>query len=195
MGSQGWTLLAGGNSAAALSAFSAEATANPNKGEPKVGYALSSAAGGDLSTGVWAMRRACRVDPNAMHYVHLNEQLQSCVGQLADRYQSIVDRSPNNRESTFMLASLHYLLGDMQSAQAEINLAVQYGDRDQSTTNLRRLIVERVAEQAAFQQPTAPAASSEPLHEPLPELPPVPDTIAPPAPQPLPALPVDQYDA
>ncbi len=194
MGSHGWTLLAGGNSGAALSAFGEQATANPNKGEPKIGYALSAAVGGDLSTAAWAMRRACRADPNAMRYVHLNEQLQSRVGQLVERYQGILDRSPNNRESAFMLASLHYLLGDTHSAHTEINLAVQYGDRDHSTTNLRRLIDERVAEQAALQQQTAPTAPSERFDEPLPELP-VPDTIAPPAPQQLPALPVDQHDS
>ncbi|MFQ6017154.1 MAG: hypothetical protein ACE5KF_03070 [Kiloniellaceae bacterium] len=136
----GWALLADGRYSQALSIFGAEASSRPNAGRPKVGYALSAAAGGDLRRGVWAMRRALRIDPKSIHYMTIDESLRLRVEQLIARYRDNPGRTVHNAEAAFMLASLHYLLGDTNSARTAIDLVVAGGDRNSSTSNLKRLI-------------------------------------------------------
>ena len=136
----GWARLAEGRYSQALSIFAAEARNRPSAGRPKVGYALSTAAGGDLRRGVWAMRRALGVDPEYIHYMTIDEPLRSRVAQLITRYRDNDGAAVRNAEAAFMLASLHYLLGDRDSARIAIDLAVADGDRSSSTGNLKRLI-------------------------------------------------------
>ncbi|MFQ5785191.1 MAG: hypothetical protein ACE5H8_10255, partial [Alphaproteobacteria bacterium] len=122
----------------ALSNFARQANGHPSQGLPKVGYALSAALAGDLGRGVWAMRRALRIDPHAVHYVYIGDTLRPKVEYLVGRYRSRSDRGDEG--ATFMLASLHYLLRDTASARDEIDLAVANGDRNPSTVNLEQLI-------------------------------------------------------
>ena len=136
----GWARLAEGRYSQALSIFAAEASNRPNAGRPKVGYALSTAAGGDLRRGVWAMRRALGFDPESIHYMTLDEPLRSRVVQLITRYHDNAGPAVRNAEAAFMLASLHYLLGDTDSARTTIDRAVADGDSSSSTGNLKRLI-------------------------------------------------------
>jgi hypothetical protein len=136
----GWARLAEGRYSQALAIFAAEASNRPNAGRPKVGYALSTAAGGDLRRGVWAMRRALRIDPESMHYMTVEEPLRSRVVQLITRYRDNPGRTVPSAEATFMLASLHYLLGNTNSARTAIDRAAAGGDRASSTGNLKRLI-------------------------------------------------------
>ncbi len=136
----GWARLAEGRYSQALSIFAAETGNRPNAGRPKVGYALSTAAGGDLRRGVWAMRRALRIDPESMHYMTIDEPLRARVAQLITRYRDNAGPAIRNADAAFMLASLHYLLGDNDSARTAIDLAVADGDRSSSTGNLKRLI-------------------------------------------------------
>ncbi|MGH8594995.1 MAG: hypothetical protein ACREV3_14435, partial [Gammaproteobacteria bacterium] len=60
--SREWDLLASRRYGEALRGFEAVAQQNPRWGEPEIGYALASASLGNLSRGVWAMRRAYRLD-------------------------------------------------------------------------------------------------------------------------------------
>ncbi len=136
----GWARLADGHYSRALSIFAAETGSNPTNGGPKVGYALSAAAGGDLRRGVWAMRRALRIDPDSMHYVTVDEPLRRRVEYLVTQYQNNPGNTLDATESAFMLASLHYLLRDIASARTAIDVAVANGERSPSTTNLARLI-------------------------------------------------------
>jgi hypothetical protein len=136
----GWARLAEGRYSQALAIFAAEASNRPNAGRPKVGYALSTAASGDLRRGVWAMRRALRIDPESMHYMTLDEPLRTQVTQIVTRYRDNPGPAVRNAEAAFMLASLHYLLGDTDSARTAIDLAVADGDRSSSGGNLKRLI-------------------------------------------------------
>lgn len=136
----GWAQLAAGEYSEALSAFAAETVRYPRVGKPKVGYALSAAATGDLRRGIWAMRRALRIDPDSMHYLTIDDSLRLRIEQLITRYQTYPDRTSDNTDSAFMLASLHYLLGDARTARSQVNLGVAAGDRSSSTANLERLI-------------------------------------------------------
>ncbi len=136
----GWARLAEGRYSQALSIFAAEASNRPNAGRPKVGYALSTAASGDLWRGVWAMRRALGVDPESIHYMTLDEPLRVRVTQLITRYRDNPGAAVRDADAAFMLASLHYLLGDTDSARTAIDQAIADGDRSSGTGNLKRLI-------------------------------------------------------
>ncbi|MCG8653274.1 MAG: hypothetical protein MI861_25775 [Pirellulales bacterium] len=182
----GWPLLAAGDERAALNAFGAQAASNPSMGGPKIGYALAAAACGDLSTGVWAMRRACSVDSNAMHYVQLDDQVRPSIKQLISQYQRAQGTNLAGRDSAFMLASLHYLLGNMTAADTAIEEAARDGDRDPSTTNLARLIADRAPHHVAPQQEGSetgpiqnpPEVLLEPISPPVIEAePPLPDAV------------------
>lgn len=136
----GWTRLADGQYTAAIAIFAKVVTSEPKSGRPKVGYALSAAAFGDLRRGVWAMRRAFAIDPDSIHYVTIGESLRPRIVQLIARYRT--DR--RSGDAAFMRASLHYLLGDATAARGQADLAVAAGDRRPSTVNLVRLIDKEI---------------------------------------------------
>ncbi len=135
-----WASLAEGHYARALAAFVDEASSHPNQGRPKVGYALSAAANGDLVRGVWAMRRALRVDPDAMQYVTVDGALRHRVEQLIARYVESADYALDDAEATFMLASLYYLLRESDSARNAVKVALAGDASSPSTVNLGRII-------------------------------------------------------
>ena len=88
------------------------------------------------------MRRGLRIDPSALHYVHIQERLRPRIEELVERYAAL-ERS---RNTGFMLAALHYLLHDVEGAQRAIEQGMRTGDGSQSTLSLRDLIAqERVA--------------------------------------------------
>lgn len=168
LGGRGWSLLAAGQNDAALSAFADQAENNPHKGGPKVGYALSAAIGGDFATGVWAMRRACRIDPQAMHYIALDSKLRSRVTGLIRRYQTDGAPDGRNADSSFMLAALHYLTGDMAAARTAVERSIEFGDTTSSAAHLRRLIGTRRAAHPATEQSSRPGSLRRPRYEPPP---------------------------
>jgi hypothetical protein len=139
----GWALFERGQAAAALDAFAEQATSNPIKGGPKIGYALSAAQLGDLTTGVWAMRRACEIDSHALHYVALTDSQTEQVKRLAEQYST---GSEAAEDRSFMAAALHYLSRDLDTARAKIDEAMALGDTSQAAALLKKLIAERNAE-------------------------------------------------
>ena len=141
----GWASLADGHYARALAAFADETSSQPNQGRPKVGYALAAAAGGDLVRGVWAMRRALRVDPDAMHYVTVDGALRLRIEQLIASYIENPDDAIDDAEATFMLASLYYLLREPESARIAFRVALGGGASPPSTVNLGRIIERDLA--------------------------------------------------
>jgi len=146
----GWTLLGNNQASAALTDFGRQAQAAPSKGGPKVGYALASADLGRLDRGVWAMRRALRIDPEALHYVALDRHMDAKVDQIIHQYQNRQYRngryrnkqaySTRDADAAFMLASLHYLKRDIKAARTNINQAMLAHHVSTSTKNLRTLI-------------------------------------------------------
>jgi len=139
MGSQGWALLADGHDTSALSYFATAAQSHPRNGIPKVGYALSAAGSGKFSRGVWAMRRAARIDPEGVRYVQLNDATAGRVRYLMEQYHARIEVS-HNADDAFMEAALEYLLGDLDGARSSLALARQYGDSSASARSLARLI-------------------------------------------------------
>ncbi len=143
----GWRLLSDGDFSEALRRFADRARRNPTHGAPKVGYALSYAVIGDLGQGVWAMRRAFRVDPESTHYVVIDGRLRPMIRTLVERYQGASAPNGGAKDAAFMLASLHYLLRDLDHARSAIERAIEEGDRTESFANLARQIEKAIAEQ------------------------------------------------
>ncbi len=136
----GWSLLANNQAGAALTDFGKQAQASPASGGPKVGFALASAALDRLDRGVWAMRRALRIDPNALHYVTLNQRLNTKLGQIIRQYEEKLAYSTRDADTAFMLASLHYLRRNIEAARTNINQAMLARHVSTSTRNLKDLI-------------------------------------------------------
>ena len=87
----GWTLLEDGETGQALQVFGAAAAQAPNEGQPKAGYAVAAALSGDYQRGVWAMRRALRIDADALHYLRLKARITGHISGLLPHYGSDCD--------------------------------------------------------------------------------------------------------
>ena len=148
MEGRGWTHLSAGRFSQALYSFAHQASRNPTEGAAKVGYALSAAALGGLSRSVGAMRCALRIDPESMHSLSIDEQLQPGIERLIECYEAFGCEIGHNHDMAFMIASLYYLLHDLESARTAIELAEEEGDRKPSTANLRSLIEQELADEA-----------------------------------------------
>ncbi len=145
---KGWSLLAQGKARRAKSVFANQANSHPQAGQPKVGYALSSAMLGDLDGGVSAMRRALRTDPDSLHYLTVDEALQPYILDVADRYEERFNGSGRNPDNAFMISALRYLLDDTDAARFAIGQAIDNGDDSTSTANLRGLLETYSAEES-----------------------------------------------
>lgn len=130
-----WRLLHDGRHEAAQYRFAAVALAHPDLGRPRAGWALSVALQGDLSDGVFSMRRAVVVDDEALAGIETDAPMQQTLRGLLERYQdpaSDVDRT----ETLFMCAALHRLLGELETAESAVRAAIEQGDWDRSTLEL-----------------------------------------------------------
>ena len=140
----GWTLLAGGEQSSALKTFSTQAQNDPKNGTLKVGFALATAETGDLDRGVWAMRRAVRIDPDALHYLTLDKNVQGIVKKLIHRYEDDGYHTLEATDRDFMIASLYYLLHNAEAADR----VLPDQDTHTSAQNLDRLIQQMRADDA-----------------------------------------------
>ena len=138
--SLGWTKFARGDFPDAQRTFASEAVLNPQRGDPKIGYALSTAALGDLAIATWAMRRALRIEPEALAAVARDERIRPAVESLVKRYAARLGRTDRVGDNSCMLAALHYVLGDAPSARGAIGFALARGARTRAELNLERLV-------------------------------------------------------
>jgi len=132
----GWALLKSGASRDALNVFAQQAGNDAKNGTPKVGYALASAASGDLERGVWAMRRALRIDPDALHYLSAESDLHAVINSVIADYRASEEHLRSHNDAAFMRASLYYLQHDTEAAR----YALPDNDDLPSTHNLEHLI-------------------------------------------------------
>jgi len=107
-----WALLQQQQYRQALQEFGTRATAQPEEGIHKIGYALAAAGSGDLQRGDWAMKRALRYDRDAFHYIEVDDSVQGLVSQLIREYES-----HGNGDSVVTLSMLYYLSGDKSKAK------------------------------------------------------------------------------
>jgi len=132
-----WESLAQGDPRRALSQFSLETQSYPKAGLPKIGYSLSAAASGDLKQGVVAMRRAFKIDPDALRHYQLDPRLQPLVNDLIASYQYSPSHRGRRKNEAFMVAALSYLNHDYATAYHALERAERDGDRSRSFRNLR----------------------------------------------------------
>ena len=136
----GWRLLASGDAEAAREQFARAAEFAPGRGEFEVGYALAAAASGDMNQGIWAMRRAFRVDPDGVSELAGDERVVTTAERLLRQYAYALENAAENPDAAFMVAALLYLLNETDQAREAIEKAIAQGDRTPSTENLRLLV-------------------------------------------------------
>ncbi len=133
--SDGWTALIENEPSKAISLFSDEFRAHPIAGIPKVGFALAIAKSGNLEKGVWAMRRAFRIDPTSLGQLASDTRLHPVIDELLEQYEYESHRKNSQKDTGFMISALHYLKGDLALAKIKRGF-----DNTQSNKNLQRLI-------------------------------------------------------
>ena len=141
--SLGWTYLAQGNFRAAINVFANDIESYPDAGIPKVGFALASAAAGNLKIGMLSMRKAFRVDPDSIHTLYFDEQLLAIINDLIEEYEYELQKNNKSPDEAFMVSALHYLKYNYGSAHEAINRAITDGDKSPSMGELHRLVDEQ----------------------------------------------------
>jgi hypothetical protein len=133
---EGWDSLAKGNANYALDIFAIQSQQNLNSGVPKVGFAIAAASNGDTDRATRAMRKAIRIDANALDKININN-IKPTIATLFEKYKLGLDT--NNNDDAFMIATLSYLQQDYATA----NNIISENDHSQSANNLRELLVEK----------------------------------------------------
>jgi len=141
--SLGWTYLAQGNFQSAINMFAKDIESYPDAGIPKVGFALASAAAGNLTEGVQSMREAFRVDPDSIHTLYFDEKLLTIIDDLIEQYEYELQQKNKSPDEAFMVSTLHYLKYNYGSAHEAINRAIMDGDKSLSMGELHRLVDEQ----------------------------------------------------
>ena len=141
--SPGWTYFAWGNFQAAINVFAKDIQSFPDAGIPKVGFALATAAAGNMTESVLAMREAFNVDPDSIRYIYFDEKVLPIIDDLIEKYEYVLQQSNKRPDEAFMVSALHYLRYDYGSAHEAINRAITDGDKSLSLGKLHRLVDEQ----------------------------------------------------
>jgi len=135
-----WQLFAKGRIGDAQKVFTRAEVDDPKDAVAKVGLALTAAESGDLKRGIWAMRRALRVDPQGVRYVPVDRRVGERIHSLIATYRRHADDEYKRLDYAFMLSALYYLVNENQNALEQVQLAIGYGDTSDSTDNLDKLL-------------------------------------------------------
>ena len=141
--SPGWIYLARRNFQAAINVFAKDIQSFPDAGIPKVGFALATAAAGNMTESVLAMREAFNVDPDSIRYIYFDEKVLPIIDDLIEKYEYVLQQSNKRPDEAFMVSALHYLRYDYGSAHEAINRAITDGDKSLSLGKLHRLVDEQ----------------------------------------------------
>lgn len=136
----GWSLLSAGRTQDALKSFAAESTTYPNDPVSKAGYAIAAALEQDDELAIWTMRRALRIDAQALTRVPIDEGLGYQLTALTERYEATLRTQPRRPDLHVMIAALSLIRGDMERAAYSADAATQLGDNDYSVQNLRSAV-------------------------------------------------------
>lgn len=136
--SQGWEMIKKERADKAMQIFHHLADSNPDWGEPKVGYAIAVAQSRQMPDGIRYMRRALRQYPESLNQIQIRGDLYSPVKKVAEGYRSGY-RGLDPEDQHFMVASLYYLMGEIDICFEELEKGSAADDRDQSTINLRQI--------------------------------------------------------
>lgn len=137
-GKNAWHLLAGGQIPAAQQMFALKAESSPSSSIPKLGYALAAALAGDYDRAEWAMRRAFKADPTSLDTVRIEPALAERLSSVESYYKDSLYSKASNPNAAFMLAALNYIHQEHEPASDYIELAIESGDLEASTFNLKK---------------------------------------------------------
>jgi len=129
---------------AALRSFSVEASSDPNRADPKVGYALAAGMIGNYSTGIWAMHRAFELDAKGLDYMHLEPASRDVALELVQDYERLRYNSPESEDLRFMVAALRFFLDDPAGARDALGETPPGGWQRVSTIRLDRMVDDRL---------------------------------------------------
>ncbi|MEM8864245.1 MAG: hypothetical protein AAGF31_01710 [Planctomycetota bacterium] len=164
---RGWDLLADGDAAAAARWFAGRIEQDTTAAVPKVGYALASAARGNLDRGVWALRRAFLADADAVSQIMLSGKLRPQIQAITEAYEQSLAEAGPNADAEFMLAALYQLQGEELKAMGMVEQAMQDSPSEgesgeKETAMLASMIEEEMqANEAIIEQASAGSDSSE----------------------------------
>ena len=136
---QGWELLANSRIADASSAFAGNINNNVRPGESRVGFAVSSAASGNLDLGVKAMKRAFALNSGEVGSLMFDEKLLPMVEDLTRQYEARMDTGSSKNDDAFMLAAMYQMQGDPEMASMAMDYVVD-AKSETGTANLASLI-------------------------------------------------------
>lgn len=131
----GWKNIAKNNANTALDIFAVQSQQDLTSGTPKIGFAIAAAMLGNKRRAIHAMRKAIRIDANALNEIDSYE-INHTIKNLIEDYQSDINNTSKNDDTAFMVAALSYL--DQDYAKATTIMSEQ--DKKQSTLNLRELL-------------------------------------------------------
>ena len=153
---RGWALLAAGDAKRALAVFAKQARRDADDAQAQLGYAVASAALGDLARAVWAMRHAALADASAFSRAPVDGALRARLSDLARRVHPTDAGEPvDEAEVHFLEAGLHLVAGERAAAADAIAWAIEAGDSAPPALALRDAI--RAAEDEAADAPDADA--------------------------------------
>lgn len=129
--------------------FAKDIESYPDAGIPRVGFALATAAAGNFTEGVLAMRSAFYVDPDPIHYIYFDEKVLLIIDDLIERYEYELQQNNKRPDEAYMVSALHYLKYDYGSAHEAINRAITDGDKSPSLGKLHELVDEQFSNEYA----------------------------------------------
>lgn len=136
---EGWEQLANDKADYALDIFAVQSQQDLDSGEPKIGFSLAAATIGDKQRAIRAMRKAIRIDANALNRINIHT-LQPAIKKLSEYYQSTMYDDSVDADTAFMLATLSYLQQDYEASKSIIAI----NDQSQSANNLRELLKNKL---------------------------------------------------
>ena len=137
---RGWSWIAEGKAAEALNRFSDLCQAAPDRGMPRIGYAVAAGMLGDDGTAAWAMRRALEVDPDALQYFAAQEPVRQRILKLVDHYSYLAKHPEARADASFMEAATRFLLRQYPHAERAIGRAIERGDESRGAAALAEAI-------------------------------------------------------
>ena len=131
----GWTSLAEGRADEARRVFASVAPLEPREVSHRLGYALAAAAGGDVETAAWAMRRAMLADAGRAVEAAQREEAAAVLDDIVTWAREAAAEA-DSRDAWFVLACVEYLRGEEEPAGRALERAMVLGDRGQGVTEL-----------------------------------------------------------
>ena len=133
---EGWDALTQRNISKAMDIFAVQSQQDLYSGIPRVGFAIATAANGELDRGIRSMRKALRIDPAALDYIRLNDALDELIYFMNEDYKLALQDNEDKVDLSIMISALSYLQQDYATA----NDTIADSDQSESANNLRKLI-------------------------------------------------------